>query len=237
MSLNAELIARNIESVRGRISAAAIRSGRKAEEVTLVAVTKYAAIEWVRALVASGEHELGENYPQQLLERREQIDSKVQWHLIGSLQRNKARKVLPVVTMIHSIDSVRLLEAIDRLAMELQLRPEVLLEVNVSGEATKHGFASDQLLREWEPICNFQNVGISGLMTMAPHSENPEESRPVFAGLRRLRDRLLNESPSRIALPHLSMGMTADFEAAIEEGATLVRVGSALWEGLPEARP
>ena len=236
MSLNSDLIARNVESVRGRISAAAIRSGRRPEEVTLVAVTKYAAIEWVRTLVSLGEREFGENYPQQLVERREQIDSTVHWHLIGSLQRNKARKVLPVVTMIHSVDSVRLLEAIDRLATELQLRPKVLLEVNVSGEESKHGFSPDQLLREWEQICRFENVGIGGLMTMAPHSENPEESRPVFAGLSRLRDRLLSESPIGIGLPHLSMGMTADFEIAIEEGATLVRVGSALWEGLPEVR-
>lgn len=237
MPFDPELIRRNFAAVQERISGAAIRSGRKPEDVKLVAVTKYAELDWVRTLVSLGATELGENYPQHLLDRREQIDPAVHWHLIGSLQRNKARRVLPVVTMIHSVDSMRLLNSLDRLAAELNLRPSVLLEVNVSGEKTKHGFSPDQARQAWTSICSLANVQIEGLMTMAPHSEEPEESRPVFAGLRRLRDALLYESPPGIALPHLSMGMTADFETAIEEGATLVRVGSALWEGLPRRSP
>ena len=230
----ARQIAQNYSAVRERIAAAAIRVGRKTEEVTLVAVTKYAEMDWVHTLVSLGATELGENYPQQLLDRKDQIAAQVHWHLIGSLQRNKARKILPAVAMIHSVDSVRLLEALNRLAFELQVRPSVLLEVNVSGEASKHGFSSAELRLAWPQITAFQNVRVAGLMTMAPHSENAEESRPVFAGLRRLRDEVLRESPPGISLPHLSMGMTADFETAIEEGATLVRVGSALWEGLPQ---
>lgn len=231
MSAISGQVARNYESVRQRIAAAAQRSGRQPDEITLVAVTKYAQLDWIRTLVELGATELGENRPQQLLDRQPLISGNVHWHLIGSLQRNKARKVLPVATLIHSVDSLKLVWTLDRLADELGSQPELLLEVNISGEGTKHGFTPDELRQSWEQIANCRCVRVSGLMTMAPYADDPEQARPVFAALRELRDEL-NGRSAAVPLQRLSMGMTGDFEVAIEEGATLVRIGSALWEGL-----
>lgn len=204
----------------------------------LVAVTKYAELEWIREITNLGCTELGENRPQQLLARAGAIAAPVNWHLIGPLQRNKVRSILPVVRLIHAADSLRVLQAIDRIAAELSLRPRVLVEVNLSGEEAKHGFAADELLAAWDDALQLQNVAVEGLMTMAAYSSDPEQARPVFAGLRDLRSELRQRSPPEAAgrLTQLSMGMTGDFEVAIEEGATIVRIGSALWEGLESPR-
>lgn len=220
-------LADNYVAVRRRIAAACERAGRDPTSVRLVAVTKYATVEAIRELVALGHRDLGENRPQQLLERAASIDAEVRWHLIGTLQRNKARKVLPVASLVHSADSVRLLESLDRLAAELSLRPRVLLEVNVSGEQSKHGFVPEGLRAAWPQVAAFPHLDIAGLMTMAPYADDPETARPFFRELRRLRDELA--AAGRIPLPELSMGMSGDFEVAIEEGATIVRVGSALF--------
>jgi pyridoxal phosphate enzyme (YggS family) len=222
-------VAANYAAVLRRIAAACERSNRDPSSVRLVAVTKYASIEAVRELVALGHCDLGENRPQQLLERAALLKgSAVTWHLIGQLQRNKARKVLPVASLIHSVDSVRLLEALDRIAAEMSLRPRVLLEVNVSGEASKSGFAVEELRSVWKEVARFERVDVAGLMTMAPYSEDPETARPVFRALHELRNQLAASGP--LPLPELSMGMSVDFEVAIEEGATIVRVGSRLFE-------
>ncbi len=207
--------------------------------VTLVAVTKYAELDWVRApSIALGARDLGENRPQQLELRAQEIVAPVRWHLIGHLQRNKIRSILPRTALIHSADSLRLLEAIDRIAAELELRPRVLVEVNLSGEAAKHGFQVEGLLAAWDDILKLARVEVVGLMTMAAYSPDPETARPAFAGLRKLRDSLQGPSSgTAVRLEHLSMGMTGDFEVAIEEGATLVRIGSALWNGLPGKAP
>jgi len=225
------LVRDNLNAVRARMARAAERSGRNAEAVTLVAVTKYAQPEWVQALLRLGHLELGENRPQQLEERARLFPSTVNWHLIGHLQRNKVRKTLPIVRLIHSLDSVSLVQAVDRIAGELGLLSEALLEVNVSGEASKGGFRPDDLRTAWAALRDLPRVSIRGLMTMAPLSDDPESARTVFRDLRRLRDELAGGSGQ---LPELSMGMTGDFEVAIEEGATLVRIGSALWTGLEE---
>lgn len=214
------------------MTAACGRAGRDATSVTLVTVTKMARPEWIQALVDLGQTELAENRPQQLAERAAQVAGPVHWHLIGHLQRNKARRTLPLVSMIHSVDSLRLLTTIDQLAAELNLQPRVLFEVNVSGEASKDGFRREELLAVWSQLLACRHVRVEGLMTMAPLSDNPNDARPTFAGLRELRDELRSRSPAGVTLPHLSMGMSGDFEVAIEEGATLVRVGSALFEGL-----
>lgn len=202
-----------------------------------MAVTKYADLDWVRALVALGVTELGESRPQQLVARSEQFPDSVHWHLIGHLQRNKVDLVWPVVTRIHSVDSVRLLESLNNSGRntsdrKLGGRPRLLLEVNVSGEPSKDGFAPERLLADWPTICRLEFLEIDGLMTMAPHFENPDDSRPVFRALRELRDRLAAISSGRYSLPALSMGMSGDFEIAIEEGATMIRIGSTLFEGL-----
>jgi PLP dependent protein len=225
------LIAGNLAQIRERIEAACRRTGRSASDVLLVAVTKSARIEWIEALISLGVGALGESRPQQLVDRAERIATPVQWHLIGHLQRNKARKVLPVAAWLHSIDSLQLAIRIDALAAELSLRPGLLLEVNVSGEASKDGFSSEQLKADWPEVCRLSHVEIRGLMTMAPLFEDPEQARPTFRRLRELRDRLAG-LPGSPKLDQLSMGMSGDFEAAIEEGATMIRVGTSLFEGL-----
>lgn len=232
MSLTQARVAENLEQIRERIEAACARSERATDAVRLVAVTKYAELQWVRDLIELGMRDLGESRPQQLLERAGLIDERVRWHMIGHLQRNKARKVLPLVSLIHSVDTPRLLETLDRLAEEMELRPRVLLEVNVSGEKAKHGFAPEALVATWPSVLACKHVEVDGLMTMAPLADDPATAQPVFRGLRELRDRLVGCSPEDVTLPELSMGMSDDFDVAIEEGATLVRVGSSLFAGL-----
>ncbi|MBT6156739.1 MAG: YggS family pyridoxal phosphate-dependent enzyme [Planctomycetaceae bacterium] len=224
-------IAENLSRVRERIAAACGRADRDPASVRLVAVTKYAELEWVCALVEQGVTELGESRPQQLVERASEFGPTVDWHLIGHLQRNKARRALPLVSLIHSVDTFRLLSTLDRLAVELDLQPRVLLEVNASGESQKHGFLPDELASGWNQCLKCERVQVVGLMGMAARVGDVEEARPAFRQLRELLDRLRLLSPV-MQLPELSMGMSGDFEIAIEEGATIIRVGSGLYEGL-----
>ena len=235
-------LAANLAAARTRIAAAAAAAGRDAEAVTLVAVTKYARDEWVRGLLELGVRDLGENRPRQLTERAETFPARsfagdggpVRWHQIGQVQRNKVRKLLPAAFLTHSVDSAKLLSAIDRTADEEGLTPQVLLQANVSGEASKSGFAPDELRDLFAArLDRFPHLNVRGLMTMAPAAvpgEVDRIARPVFAGLRDLRDELGGSE----ALPILSMGMSGDFEAAIAEGATHVRLGSVLYDGLDE---
>lgn len=225
-----QLLSQNLSRVRQRIEAACTRCRRDPGSVQLVAVTKYAELEWIRPLPSLGVDAFGESRPQQLVERANLL-SGINWHLIGQLQRNKVRSVLPHTTLIHSVDSLRLLERISGVAGELGRTVAVLLQVNVSGEASKQGFAPDDLCSRWSDAVKTPNVQIDGLMTMAPLADDPEEARSAFRGLRELRDELRQTSGSN-RLPTLSMGMTHDMEVAIEEGATMVRIGSALFEGL-----
>ena len=229
-------VAENLARVRDRVAAACARAGRSPDGVTIVGVTKYADLDAVRGLVAAGVRDLGEARPQQLVERAELLADlgPPRWHLIGHLQRNKVRRVLGRCERVHSIDSVRLLEACDRIAEDEALDPpRVLLEVRLSpeisvgGEAAKDGFDPDGLRRAWPAIAALPHLRVTGLMTMAPHAADPQRSRPVFAALRDLRDEL--GGPAR--LPELSMGMSGDLEVAVEEGATWVRPGSALFGG------
>jgi pyridoxal phosphate enzyme (YggS family) len=231
-----EQIDLNLGRVRERMHAACAACDRSAADVTLVAVTKYARPEWVQGLIRLGVRELGESRPQQLAHRVPEFGDGLHWHLIGQLQRNKVRTTLPLTAMIHSVDSQRLLERIDRLAGEDGLRPKILVEVNVAGESAKAGFCPQQLVDHWTQIRTCTHPQILGLMTMAPRVDDPEQTRTVFRGLRELRDRLRDVEGDPDILPELSMGMSADFEVAIQEGATLVRVGSRLFEGLaPDA--
>lgn len=227
----------NLQGIRQRISVACKRAGRSPDEVTLVAVTKYAAIEWVRELVQLGVTELGEARPQQLMARAKELPNSVKWHLIGHLQRNKADDVVPFTSLIHSVDSVRLFEQLEKSAKKRQQRVRILFEVNVSGEASKDGFTRDDLVQAWPRFHASEFVDCAGLMTMAPLDDHPESARPVFRQLRELRDDLCQQSGTANCLPELSMGMSGDFEVAIEEGATLVRIGSSLFDGLSETEP
>lgn len=237
----AEIVAENLEAVQNRIAQAATRCGRDPASVTLVAVTKYAQMEWIRALLDLGIRDLGENRPQQLSERAAELPGDIRWHLIGHLQRNKVRKVLPVVHRVHSLDSVRLIEAVAEAATASNLATTGYVEVNLSREPQKHGFSPAEITDRWPEICGLlkrQNSGqsspvlqIRGLMTMAAETADEATTRTTFSELRSLRDALQSLQPET-PLHELSMGMTGDFELAIAEGATLVRIGSALWQGL-----
>ena len=228
--MNADRIRENLAVVKGRIAEAARRSGRDPSSITLVAVTKRNAPEPIRELVAAGSVDLGENYPQELWAKAEALaDLPVRWHLIGHLQGNKAKKTAPLVRMIHGVDSLKLLKTLDELAETLDRPPAVCLQVNASGEESKHGWSLDDLPKDAEAIAACRRIPVVGLMTIAGYGTSNDEARPTFARLRELRDRF--RFATGLALRDLSMGMSGDYEAAIEEGATLVRVGSALFEG------
>jgi PLP dependent protein len=236
MSLNddsiADRIRQNLQSVRGRIAAAAQRAGRTADEILLVGVTKYVDPATARLLVQAGLTELGESRPQELWSKAAALaELKVNWHLIGHLQRNKVRRTLPLATCIHSADSLRLLEEISREAVSQSLVAKVLLEVNISGDAAKHGLAAHEVEALLPKIAELPQIQVLGLMTMAALEGGAAKTRRDFAALRELRDKL-SSSASNVVLADLSMGMSGDFEIAVEEGATIVRVGSALFEGI-----
>ena len=205
--------------------------GRSPDEVHLIAVTKYAKWEWVQAL-AEVRSAFGESRPQQLAERQQRLP-KIQWHLIGRLQRNKVRLAVQHADVVHSVDSLKLLERLSLLATESDRTLNILLQVSVSGEKSKSGFVPESLLGSWESIVRVAGpcLKLTGLMTMAPQSDSPESARPIFARLARLQQQL-NEQGSSAELSELSMGMSRDFEVAIEEGATLIRVGRSLFDGL-----
>lgn len=237
-------IADNLHRVQERIARAAASAGRRADEITLVGVTKYVGTNEAEELAAAGCLNLGESRPQELWKKAESLISAraagfiptvppIHWHLIGHLQRNKVTRTLPLVTLIHSVDSQRLLAAINEASSSPDNnRPatNVLLEVNTSDESAKHGLAPNEVEPLLAAAPNFPQIAIRGLMTMAALEGGPTVAARNFATLRELRDRLKTNAPSCVKLNELSMGMSADFEVAIKEGATIVRVGSALWE-------
>jgi PLP dependent protein len=220
-------IAENLETVRADIAESERRSGRLAGSVELIAVSKTHPPETVRQAVDAGQLLFGENRVQEAKAKIPDLPAKLRWHLIGHLQTNKIRQALPLFEVIHGVDSVELLHEIQRIAGDLGLYPRVLLQVNVAGESSKYGFSPQRLLAEVEQISRADRVQIEGLMTIPPLAPNPEDSRRYFVQLRQLRDRL--ETEFRFPLPHLSMGMSGDYRVAVEEGATYVRVGTAIF--------
>jgi len=230
----ATLIAQNVAQIHERIAAAAHRAKRSPSEITLLAVTKYVDVDLVRLVVAAGCHDLGESRPQELQRKASKFGNEpIRWHLIGHLQRNKIGRTLPHVALVHSADSERLLAAIHAESEKQKRCTPLLLEVNISGNEAKHGFTPDQVAAFLPKLNDLPHIEIRGLMTMAGWAGDPEAARNDFRNLRKLRDRLAADCPPNVALEELSMGMSGDFEIAIEEGATLVRVGSALFEGIP----
>jgi len=227
-------IAENLADVRRRIAEAAHRAGRNAADVQLVAVTKYVGAAETRALVEAGCRQLGESRPQQLWQKAAELkDLPIQWHMIGHLQRNKVRRTLPLLAMLQSADSPRLIEEIEHAAAEeLPARLPILLEVNISAEAAKHGFEPEAVELFLARAARCEHIEVRGLMCMAALEGGLDEARRDFAALRQLRDRLRANCPEGVRLDELSMGMSGDYEVAIEEGATIVRVGSALFEGV-----
>jgi pyridoxal phosphate enzyme (YggS family) len=222
-----------LHALEERIRAACRRANRARKDVTVVAVTKYVRCEIAGLLPELGVLDLGESRPQELWRKASALPKNVRWHLVGHLQRNKIEKTLPLVHLIHSLDSVRLIEALNAEATKQSRMVDVLLELNLSRELNKHGFDPNELHAFANSIYESKNLVIRGVMTMAAESDDPERSRATFAELRAWRDEL----QTQWVLPHagdLSMGMTHDFEIAVEEGATLIRVGTALFEGLTE---
>jgi pyridoxal phosphate enzyme (YggS family) len=222
-------LADRLASVDARIAAACRRAGRERSAVTLVAVTKTVSARVAALLPELGARDLGESRPQELWKKAEAVPA-ARWHLVGHLQRNKIDRTVPLVVLVHSVDSLRLLEALDAFGRKRGSPVPALIEVNCSREATKGGFAPEEVPALGEKLASLAGVRVDGLMTMAAPHEDPEACRPTFAELRGLRDRL--RAATGLPLPHLSMGMSSDFEVAVEEGATLVRIGTTIFEGL-----
>jgi len=220
-------IAENLARVREQIAQAAAKARRAVDEIELVAITKTHPAEKVREAIEAGQTLFGESRVQEARAKIPELPSNLRWHFVGHLQKNKIRHALPLFELIHSVDSLALAEDINRIAEEEGLHPRVLLEVNVAGEGSKFGFSPEKLRDQMEGLLALPRLSILGLMTIPPLAEEAEASRKYFVQLRELRDRLQTEF--RVDLAQLSMGMTQDFPVAIEEGATLVRVGTAIF--------
>lgn len=218
-----------LTEVERRIQAACKRAGRKREEVTLIAVSKTKPIEVLKEAYDLGVRIFGENKVQELTEKYEQLPSDIHWHMIGHLQRNKVKYIVGNVTMIHSVDSLRLAEEISKESVKKDVCTEILIEVNVAGEENKFGFTPENVFPELEKMAALPNVKIRGLMTSAPFVENPEENRKYFRQLKQLSVDINAKNIDNIYMDTLSMGMTNDYVVAVEEGATMVRVGTAIF--------
>ena len=220
-------VQKNLSEIHARIESAATRYGRKASEIQLVAVSKTHPPELIHEAFEAGQRAFGESRVQDALPKLDALPAGIEWHFIGHLQTNKIRKVVARFALFHGVDNENLAAQINRIAGELGVTANVLLEVNVSGEESKFGFAPENLPAALENLAPLPFLRIRGLMTMAPYSDNPEEARPFFAKLRELRNRLASQTG--LPLSELSMGMSGDFEQGIAEGATIVRVGSAIF--------
>jgi pyridoxal phosphate enzyme (YggS family) len=222
-------VEQNLTAIRKRIALAAGRVGRDAAEIALVAVSKKIPAEFIRAAWEAGQPIFAESRVQEAAGKVAELPGALRWQFIGHLQTNKVRRALPMFELFHGVDSLDLAQAMDRIAAEEGLFPRVLLEVNVAGEASKFGLSPEALERDLDALLALPRLQIEGFMTIAPYADDPEESRPHFRALRELRDTIA----ARTGLPFgtLSMGMSGDFEVAIEEGATLVRVGTAIFGG------
>ena len=220
-------IAENLELVKARIAQAAAESKRSADEIELVAVTKTHSAETIREATGAGHSLFGESKVQEARNKIPLLPSNLRWHFIGHLQRNKVRHALPLFQLIHSVDSLELAQQIDRIACDEGLHPRILLEINAAGEASKFGFQPDKLRQEMESLLALPRLSIEGLMCIPPLGQDAEASRKYFVTLRELRNSIENEFA--LKLPQLSMGMTNDYPVAIKEGATIVRVGTAIF--------
>lgn len=219
----------NIETVRQRIEAAAAKRNRSSASIKLLAATKTISPAVIEEAIRAGITAAGENYVQEAQAKIAAIGKPVEWHLIGHLQTNKAKYAVKLFDYIHSLDRMDLAREIDKRAARAERKINVLVEINVSGEKTKNGIPASQAIGFMKGISTLENLSVKGLMTMAPYSDNPENSRPYFSELRNLQKKIIAEDIAGIQLPELSMGMTDDFEIAIEEGSTIVRIGRAIF--------
>ena len=223
------MIRTNIEAVEERICSACKRAGRDRSEVRLICVTKTKPVEMLQEAYEAGQRDFGENKVQEICRKKPDLPSDIRWHMIGHLQRNKVRQLIGQTAMIHSVDSLRLAETISAEAVKAGIRIPVLIEVNMAGEESKFGLAKEDVEELVRAAAALEGIQISGLMTIAPYTEDTETNRPYFAGLRELAVDIGQKCIDNVSMSVLSMGMTGDFEVAIEEGATHIRVGTGIF--------
>ncbi|MFD2371083.1 YggS family pyridoxal phosphate-dependent enzyme [Brevibacillus sp. GCM10020057] len=228
MSMDMELLKQRMQAIEERIQAACARAGRKREDVKIIAVTKYVDAEAIRDLLDAGIEHIGENRVQDGVPKYEQYGDRGTWHFIGHLQTNKAKEVVGRFPYIHSLDRLSLAEELNKRGQALNQVVHCFLQLNISGEETKFGLSPNDVLAFLQETSNMKHIKIMGLMTMAPVVENAEEARPVFRGLREWKERINEWTFPHVQIEELSMGMSSDFEVAIEEGATYIRLGSVL---------
>ncbi len=219
----------NIQSVQDRIASTAQRVGRESDSITLIAISKTKPVSLIVEAIDAGITDIGENRVQEAKGKRSQVDRPVSWHLVGHLQTNKVKQALKIFDLIHSVDSIRLLAEIERQSCRLNRRTDVLVEVNTSGEESKYGLQPNEVLSFMESASEYSHVRLKGLMTVGEFMPNPEEVRPSFTLLRSLKETIDSQGYQNVEMKYLSMGMTNDFEVAIEEGANMVRIGSAIF--------
>ena len=228
-----QIIENNIEVIQFRINQAAQRSGRTLDQIQLVAIGKNHSVSCIQAAIDAGLTDLGENRVQEAKSKKQLIDSKVRWHLVGHLQTNKAKAALDIFDLIHSVDRLRLMNRIQELAKLSNRKVKVLIQVNTSAEPSKFGIMPEQIRPFFDQVASLDRVAICGLMTIARFSTDPETCRPYFRQLRALMAQVSEQNYPNFQAKYLSMGMSNDFEVAIEEGANLVRIGTSIFGNRP----
>ncbi len=223
------MVTENLRAVEERIGAACERAGRNRDEVTLVAVSKTKPVEMIREAYDAGIRDFGENKVQEMMEKQEQLPGDIRWHMIGHLQRNKVKYLIGKVHLIHSVDSLRLAQDISAQSIKNDVDTDILIEVNIAGEASKFGISRDEALTLVEQAALLPRIHIKGLMVVAPYVDDPEENRSYFKQMKQLSLDIESKNIDNATVCMLSMGMTGDYEVAIEEGATLVRVGTGIF--------
>jgi len=224
-----EYIGQNIETVRSKVQLAALKSGRTIDDIKIIAVTKTLGVEKITSAIQYGIIDLGENRVQELCDKYPQIALACNWHLIGHLQTNKVKYIVDKVNLIHSLDSIDLAKEIQKKAAGINRVIDVLVQVNVAGEDTKFGIMPEETFVFVKKLTDYPNIKVKGLMTVAPHVQDPEEVRPVFRKLKKIFIDISKENIDNITMDFLSMGMSNDYEVAIEEGANIVRIGTAIF--------
>ena len=223
------MVAENYRHVLKKVEEACARSGRDPKDVTLIAVSKTKPIEMIEEAMEAGARVFGENKVQELCDKYEQLPKDLHWHLIGHLQRNKVKYIVDKAELIHSVDSLKLAEEISKEALKKNVEVNILIEVNVAEEESKFGVSVEETPALVEEIAKLQGIHIQGLMTIAPYTTDPEENRPVFRTLKKLAVDIKKKNIDNVCMDVLSMGMTGDYQVAVEEGATLVRVGTGIF--------
>lgn len=219
----------NFQSVEARIQAACDRAGRSRKEVTLIAVSKTKPVEMLQTIYDAGSRDFGENKVQEMCDKIEQLPTDIRWHMIGHLQTNKVKYIVGRVSLIHSVDSLHLAQEIEKQAAKLDVIVPILIEVNIAKEESKFGIHKEETISLVREVATLPHIRIQGLMTIAPYVENPEDNRAYFRGIKQLSVDIARENIDNVSMDCLSMGMTGDYEVAIEEGATMVRVGTGIF--------